>query len=198
VLVAYATELAAAVPNLMLDPRVFLTGQPIYTARPFFKGMHDPVPPTEWVQILPGAKSTVALDLDRYPIAPRLTRFTPMVDWPVWEIGPPIDGPPELVSAITETAGWGLCPPELTEFGEHVLTTAYYRIINATSGQRYNTLNRESFSIGQFISTEIPEACARELLQAAAKDMQFNDKYTIERLHEIIETGLSEGAGRPR
>jgi hypothetical protein len=79
-----------------------------------------------------------------------------------------------------------------------VLTAAYHRIVNAPPGGRYPTLNREAFSIGQFLATEIPEPCAREVLMLAAKEMRFNDKYSAERLEEIIETGLSEGSGRPR
>jgi hypothetical protein len=187
VLVAYATELAAAVPNLKLDPRVFLSGQPIYTARPLFQGMRDPVPAAEWVQILPGAKDIVALDLDRYPIEPRLTRFTPRVDLGMPGNYDPATADPE-VDALLRMPPVGIMPPELTPFGERVLTAAYHRIVNAPHGGRYPTLNREAFSIGQFLGIEIPPECAREVLLLAASEMRFNDKYSAERLEEIIET----------
>jgi hypothetical protein len=55
---------------------------PIYTARPVFHGMADPVPKSEWVLILDGAKDTVDLDLGRFP-PPKLngSRFTAEPDW---------------------------------------------------------------------------------------------------------------------
>jgi hypothetical protein len=115
VLIAYAMALGAAVPNLRLDPSVFRTGQPIYTARPLFKGMSDPLAASEWVQMLPGSKDIVALDLDRYPIVARVSRYTPLADWGIaGEIGPPITEPQWLIDLIKETAGWGIVPPELT------------------------------------------------------------------------------------
>jgi hypothetical protein len=199
VLTAYATELAAAVPNLRVDPSVFRTGQPIYTARPLFQGMRDPVPSAEWLQVLPGGRGIVALDLERYPVTIRLGEYTPRADYGMaWKIGSPITEPQWLVDLIRETTGRGIVPPELTPFGEHVLTAAYHRIVYAPPGGRYPTLNREAFSIGQFLATEIPPGCAKEVLMAAAVAMRFNDKYSVERLEEIIETGLSEGSGRPR
>jgi hypothetical protein len=51
---------------LPLDPAVVQAGQPVYTARPVFIGMNDPVPASCRVVILPGSADTVSLIVDRY------------------------------------------------------------------------------------------------------------------------------------
>ena len=51
---------------LPLDPAVVQAGQPVYTARPVFIGMDDPVPASCRVVILPGSADTVSLVVDRY------------------------------------------------------------------------------------------------------------------------------------
>ena len=51
---------------LPLDPAVVQAGQPVYTARPVFIGMNDPVPASCRAIILPGSADTVSLIVDRY------------------------------------------------------------------------------------------------------------------------------------
>ena len=52
--------------ELPLDPAVVQAGQPVYTARPVFIGMDDPVPASCRAVILPGSADTVSLVVDRY------------------------------------------------------------------------------------------------------------------------------------
>jgi hypothetical protein len=51
---------------LPLDPSVIQAGQPIYTSRPVFVGMSDPVPVSVRALILPGDADTVSLAVGRY------------------------------------------------------------------------------------------------------------------------------------
>jgi hypothetical protein len=57
---------ARAYLDLSLDPRVVQAGQPIYTARPLFEGMEDPVPRSLHATILAGDTDTVSLVVDRF------------------------------------------------------------------------------------------------------------------------------------
>jgi hypothetical protein len=58
--------------NLPLDASVLQAGQPIYTARPIFTGMEDPVPRGMRAIILPGSKDTVTLDVGRFDVKPEI------------------------------------------------------------------------------------------------------------------------------
>lgn len=59
--------LAAKVAGVPVDPSVLQAGQPIYTARPQFRGMGDPVPQEHWAFVLPGVfGDRVSLVADRY------------------------------------------------------------------------------------------------------------------------------------
>ena len=62
---AWATAFRATVCDA-LDPIIFQPGQPIFTARPLFEGMDDPVPRECWVVALPGASEPIPLNLHRY------------------------------------------------------------------------------------------------------------------------------------
>jgi hypothetical protein len=67
---------ARACLNLPLDASVLQAGQPIYTARPKFTGMDDPVPRGMRAVILPGSKDTVTLDVGRFDVKPEMVRLT--------------------------------------------------------------------------------------------------------------------------
>ena len=57
----------AQIAGLPVDPAVLQAGQPIYTARPLFRGrLKDPVPPALCAFVLPGDGDRVALDVHRY------------------------------------------------------------------------------------------------------------------------------------
>ena len=52
--------------EIELDASVCLPGQVIYTARPVFEGLKDPVPPEDWAFVLDGLNDEVPLDLKKY------------------------------------------------------------------------------------------------------------------------------------
>jgi hypothetical protein len=58
--------------NLPLDASVLQAGQPIYTARPKFTGMNDPVPRGMRAVILPGSKDMVTLEVGRFDVKPEI------------------------------------------------------------------------------------------------------------------------------
>jgi Family of unknown function (DUF5906) len=60
------TKGVAEKDEIELDSSVCQPGQPIYTARPVFEGLPDPVPPENWVFVLDGLNNTVTLDLKKY------------------------------------------------------------------------------------------------------------------------------------
>jgi hypothetical protein len=65
VLYWWTESLSAARPELKLDPSVIQAMQPIYTARPIFRGMADPVPSWGRVRVLDGADDYLSLSLGR-------------------------------------------------------------------------------------------------------------------------------------
>ncbi len=52
-----------------VDPAVMQAGQPIYTARPIFVGMADPVPACMRAVVLPGERERVALDIAEFEVS---------------------------------------------------------------------------------------------------------------------------------
>ncbi|PWT92061.1 MAG: hypothetical protein C5B54_04160 [Acidobacteria bacterium] len=64
-LYSWADSLSHSRPDLGLDPRVLQPMQPIYTARPIFRGMTDPVPVWGRVRLLDGYTDEVELELPR-------------------------------------------------------------------------------------------------------------------------------------
>jgi hypothetical protein len=58
--------------NLPLDGSVLQAGQPIYTGRPKFTGMDDPVPRGMRAVVLPGSKDTVTLEVRRFDVKPEI------------------------------------------------------------------------------------------------------------------------------
>ena len=59
---------AAQRAGMPIDPAILQAGQPIYTARPTFIGMDDPVPKDQWAFVLPGTTTRVSLVADRYDL----------------------------------------------------------------------------------------------------------------------------------
>jgi hypothetical protein len=68
---SWAKGLATAT-DLKIDSAVIQIGQPIYTARPLFIGMPDPVPRELHAVILPGEGDVVSLDAHRFDQTVRL------------------------------------------------------------------------------------------------------------------------------
>ena len=59
---------AAATLGLPIDSAPIQAGQPIYTGRPIFEGVEDPVPRALYAQVLDGDHDTVALVVDQFAL----------------------------------------------------------------------------------------------------------------------------------
>jgi hypothetical protein len=210
VLEQHTDALREANPNLKLDPSVFRCGQPIYTGRPRFVGMRDPVAPEDWVVMLEGERRCVELSLDQF-CSPKSTAYTAAtqqlgrVRWFSEPPPPPTDADKDdpFLAEVIAHEGEGLTS-EFTPFGEKVLEEAFNRIIEAQPSQRHYTINRESFNVGQRVTEgHIPlwfktRSHVGDVLMEAAARMEHNDKYSPAELQKKISQGLSEGAARPR
>jgi hypothetical protein len=209
VLEQYAKALNA--PGFILDGRVFAAGQPIYTARPVFCGMADPIPQSEWVFILDGEKERVELDPSALPSAPRPTAYAPPsasdTEYEYVWFEPPPAPPPEFsdpfLADLYAHRGDGILI-EFSRFGQRCVEEAYARIVEAIPTQRHYTINRESFNIGQRVAeghvplTFVTGKHIGDLLLAATREMKHNDRYSEAELRKKIIDGLSEGVKRPR
>jgi hypothetical protein len=204
VLEDYTQGLRKRFPELRLDESVHRTGSVVYTARPIFRGMPDPVPEEERVFILEGDPAPV--DLVNEPLRPDSARRRSS-----GRRRDDIDG--EGVKAIigswfSDEGGDGARfhgqPAALTRRGENALRRAFTGIQEAIPGERYRQLNGQSFALGQLIaSCDLPWRFSTgkrvgDLLLEAALRMHHNDKYAPDRLREIIAIGLTDGVLRPR
>jgi hypothetical protein len=77
---------AAATLELPIDSSLIQAGQPIYTGRPIFEGVDDPVPRPLHAQVLDGDRDIVALVVDRF--APKLAAIEARIDRAVRGCGP--------------------------------------------------------------------------------------------------------------
>jgi hypothetical protein len=204
VLEDYAHGVQRRAPYLHLDPSVFRTGAVVYTARPIFRGMPDPVPEEERVFILEGDPAPV--DLVDEPLRPasacRRSSGKRRDD---------IDGggvKAIIGSWFSDEGGNGARfhgqPAALTSRGENALRRAFTGIQEAIPGERYRQLNGQSFALGQLIASgDLPWRFSTgkrvgDLLLEAALRMHHNDKYAPDRLREIIAIGLTDGVLQPR
>jgi hypothetical protein len=195
-------------PSLHFDGRVFEAGQPIYTARPVFYGLLNPVPQSEWVLILDGDRDRVELNPAALPPAPARSAYTAAsvpaipLNWFAPEPTPD-DGSDPFLTAVKAHAGAGVLI-EITEFGRKVLEEAYERIVEAKPTQRHYTINRESFNVGQrHAEGHIPFRFSTgkrigDVLLAATAEMKHNDRYSEVELRRKIVDGLNEGVRCPR
>jgi hypothetical protein len=108
----WAEELWRADPERRLDPSVLRAYQPIFTARPIFKGWVDPVPEWRRVRILDGYEDCLELELPKpkpkVPREPKLI-FQKIADTPA---------NPELEELMAADEGNGVPPlPETSPSG---------------------------------------------------------------------------------
>jgi hypothetical protein len=85
----WADDLSIARPDLRIDPKVIEAYQPIYTARPIFRGMTDPVPEWGRVRILDGYTDEVELELPRVRERKKKPKTWTVIcnDMPEWMVG---------------------------------------------------------------------------------------------------------------
>jgi hypothetical protein len=77
---------AAATLELPIDSAPIQAGQPVYTGRPIFEGVDDPVPRALHAQVLDGDRDVVALVVDRF--TPKLAAIETKIDRVIRGCGP--------------------------------------------------------------------------------------------------------------
>ena len=143
----------------------------IYTARPVFIGMDDPVPVR--TVVVPGKVERVAVHVPPEPPAP-----------PSALLRPPIDG------------SWGPRPA----YSRAALDRACGRIVQAGEKEQHPTLFREAAGIGGLVgSGHMPASLARDMLIAAGLAMtNFGRPWRREEIARQIDRGLAAGMEHPR
>jgi hypothetical protein len=162
--------------ELKLDPSVMRAAQPIYTARPEFRGCTDPVPEWGRVRIIDGYQDQLRLDIPR--AYKRELRSVPTVH--VCD-----DLPAELMDLTEADAGLGVHPIEEAKEISSRAWTAIKRIFEMLDGcpkhgvGRHESLNRAAWELVRLVDEgELPKAKAREAFLKAAEGINnWDDKY---------------------
>jgi hypothetical protein len=180
-LYSWADTLSHPRSDLGLDPRVLRPMQPIYTARPIFRGMTDPVPVWGRVRLLDGYTDEVELELPRVrerkkrePNPAHGRGLTVCTDAPEWVLNPAdaglgihtFDTSDKAWSAIRrifeKLDGCGV-PPKVGNLG------------------RFETIRKSAWELAHLVADgELSETLAREAFLSAAKgihnaDGKYND-----------------------
>lgn len=121
---------------------------------------------------------------------------TPIALMPEWMTIPE----PEASAAIAPPRP--IRPQPLSRFAAAVLDRALKAIDEAPAGQQHDTLNRESFGLGQLAAGgELPAGLAVESLQCAARHLRSYDPrrpWQPRELDKLVRTAFVDGLARPR
>jgi hypothetical protein len=170
----WADTLSRSRPDLRLDPSVMQAMQPIYTARPIFRGISDPVPVWGRVRLLDGFAEHVSLDLPCVRVRKAKARTTHAV-----QIVP--GGVPDWMVVEAEAdAGLGVAPIDTSAKARNTIRRVFEMLDGCPKpgGQgRHKTLTRAGWELACLvIEGELPEALAREAYLAAAEGIYNADK----------------------
>jgi hypothetical protein len=193
-LYSWAEALSGARPDLGLDPRVLQSMQPIYTARPIFRGMTDPVPVRSRVRLLDGYTDEVELELPRGRARrkrePKVFGTTQVCnDAPEWVLNPgdarlgihTFDTSDKAWSAIRrifeKLDGCGVAP-KIGNFG------------------RFETLRKSAWELAHLVADgELSEGMAKEAFLKAAEGIHNADgKYND--LEDRWQSAINDVGGR--
>jgi hypothetical protein len=181
---------------LRIDPSVMEAYQPIYTGRPIFEGMLDPVPPWARAVVVDGAVDRVDLALEH---APQRKERTPVMVFNTVK-----SATPEWMLALAkEDAGKGVWPSEPTELARWVTNKARRAFRSARIGERRHVLNKYAYDFVLLVRRcELSDDDARRLLLDLALEQFDNSdsKYCghtgVARLIAIINDAFADGAKR--
>jgi hypothetical protein len=186
----WAEGLSIARSDLRLDPAVLRAMQPIYTARPIFKGDTDPVPAWSRVRLLDGYADEVELELprarERKKREPKT--FGKVVDMPEWMLEP-----------AQKCAGWGVYmgdeEPSLKAWD--AIRRVFYMLDGCPKGNdkgRHKTLTAAAWEMANLVAEgELPEKLAREAYLEAAEGINNGDgKYDAAAIQRRIDDAFRD------
>lgn len=199
ILTAWVDKLSTKFIAIAIDPRVMVPNQPIYTARPIFRGCDDPVPEWGRVRLLDGYEDTIVPDLPRVSKKKqqRSSETSSMVlhvcnDMPDW-----------MVEVAKADAGCGVTPIiRTTEISSKAWTAIRQiyemledapKIYHGRAMGRHELLNRAAYWLARlYDENEIPEEKAREYYWKAAEGINNRDgKYGADLLARHIDDAFA-------
>jgi hypothetical protein len=177
---------------IAIDPSVMLAMQPIYTARPWFHGMADPVPVWSRVRLLDGYEDVVVPELPRgFKAKKHKSQSTVHVcsDMPDW-----------MVDLAEVDAGFGIAPVSPATEISNKAWSAIRQIIEMLDGcpkngkGRHESLNRAAYWLAKlYAEGELPEGEARDAFFTAAEGINNSDgKYDAALLQRHIDDAFSD------
>jgi hypothetical protein len=199
-LYSWADGLSRTHPDLGVDPAVLRAMQPIYTARPIFRGMADPVPVWGRVRLLDGYADEVELELPRVrerkkrePKPAHGVVLTVCNDAPEWMLDP-------------RDAGLGV-HPEMAKETSTKAWTAIKRIFERLDGcgiapkvgnlGRFETLRKSAWELAHLVADgELSEELAKAAFLRAAEGIHNADgKYND--LEDRWQSAINDVGGAP-
>jgi hypothetical protein len=200
VLYWWTASLSAAHPELKLDPSVIQAMQPIYTARPIFRGMADPVPSWGRVRVLDGGDDYLSLSLARVRKAKKREGGSP---------GPGLlrnghggrgvvctDVPEWLLDATMEYEGPGPDPEpiETSDKAWLAIRRVFEMLDGCSSPWRHKTLTRAAWELVNLVNEgELTKRMATKAYLKAAKGIDNSDgKYDREAINRRLRDAFAD------
>jgi hypothetical protein len=193
-LYSWADTLSHSRSDLGLDPRVLQPMQPIYTARPIFRGMTDPVPVRSRVRLLDGYTDEVELELprarSRRKREPKPTAQNVVCnDAPEWVLDP-------------GDAGLGIHTFDTSDKAWRAIQRIFEKLdgcgIAPKIGNfgRFETLRKSAWELAHLVADgELSETLAKEAFLTAAKGIHNADgKYND--LEDRWQSAITDVGGR--
>lgn len=194
-LCAWADDLSRKQPALRLDPAVMLPQQPIYTARPIFRGLSDPVPSWARVRLLDGYEDYLTIEVPRVLKARASKSVHQMTSVIVCS-----DMSPEMLEATTRDAGCGVHWEEATEPSDKAWKAIrrMFELLDGCpkpgGGGRHETMNRVAWELAKLVNEcEVPGGVAREAYFAAVKGINNSDgKYDAADIARRVDDAFAD------
>jgi hypothetical protein len=190
----WADSLSRTHPDLHLDPSVMLAMQPIYTARPIFRGCTDPVPPG-WsrVVVLDGYEDYATFDLPEVHKPKRNEHSWTLA--PFVQSTPPMS--PEGLALVEDYCGRGIHPIEEISDRAWIAIRSIFDLLDGCpkNGKgRHETLNMSAWWLARLVAEcELPEDKARKAFLTAAEGINNSDgKYDAALIQRHIDDAFTD------
>jgi hypothetical protein len=185
-----------------IDPLVFQSYQPIYTARPIFRGCADPVPDWDRVRLLDGYDDELAIEL---PLVKKAREHTDVVWGNAWIPEKPVyQVPDELLEITAQDAGLGVpsLPEEISDKAWSCIKHVFDVLDGCPDpnrpkkmgGARHLTLAHCAWTLAKLVAEcELPKAEARKAFFRAANGIRNNDgKYDAALIERHIDDAFAD------
>jgi hypothetical protein len=182
--------------NIFIDPSVMRAMQPIYTARPWFRGCKDPVPEWGRMRVLDGYEDQLEFEMPPKKRGGAHGHDSNGGSWLPEK--PQYVVPEELLEITAQDAGLGV--PPLPEEISDKAWGAIKQIFDLLDGQpkggmgRHEALNRGAWQLARLVAEcELPQTKAREAFLSAAEGINNNDgKYDVTLIERHIDDAFDD------